>query len=57
MRFEEIRQHEHRAIEQPSKDSHNGQETDERWHGILRRGFILYGLPFFAAVVKDAPKA
>jgi hypothetical protein len=57
MGFEEVCQHEHGTIEQPGKNSHNGQKADERRHRTLRRGFVPYGLPFFAAVVKDALKA
>jgi hypothetical protein len=57
MGLKEVCQHKHRTVEQPGKNPHNGQKADERRHGTLRRGFVPNGLPFFAAVVKDALKA
>jgi hypothetical protein len=57
MGLEKVGQHEHGTVEQPGKNPHNGQKSDERRHSTLRRGFIASGLPFFAAVVKDMLKA
>jgi hypothetical protein len=57
VRFEEICEHEHGAIEQPREKPNYGQEADEGWHYGLRPGLFLIGLPFFAPVVKDALKA
>jgi hypothetical protein len=54
LRLEEIRQHEHGAVEQAHEETHNRQKSDESRHDRLQAGFAPIELPFFARIVKDA---